>query len=67
MARRIVGNNIEQDEPAKVFDKFFSEKERDRLIARRTKMTRQQSGFGTEISRLSIEIADWTQLINQLP
>ncbi len=67
MARRIVGNKIEQDEPPQVFDKFFSEKERDRLQDRKTKMISQQSRFGSEISRLSIEIADWTQLINQLP
>lgn len=67
MPRRIVGNTIEQDEPPKVFDKFFAEKERDRLQDRKDKLTSQRTRIGTEVSRLSQEIANWTQLINQLP
>jgi hypothetical protein len=65
--RRVNGNKIEVDGDPTVFDRFFAERERDKMQDRLTKITAQKAEFEDEILNVQDEVNAWDTVIAQLP
>ncbi|MEE8632094.1 MAG: hypothetical protein V3T10_02170 [Candidatus Bathyarchaeia archaeon] len=65
--KKVKNGKVEVEGEVVVFDRFFSERERDRLQDRLTRITAQKAEFEEEILNVTDEVASWDAVIAQLP
>jgi hypothetical protein len=65
--KKIKNGKVVVEQDPKVYDRFFAERERDRLADRLTRITAQKAEFEEEILNVQDEVDDWNLVIAQLP
>ncbi len=65
--KKVKDGKVEVEGEAVVFDRFFAERERDRLQDRLTRITAQKAEFEEEILNVTDEVSSWDAVIAQLP
>ena len=65
--KKVKNGKVEGEGEAVVFDRFFAERERDRLQDRLTRITAQKAEFEEEILNVTDEVSSWDAVIAQLP
>jgi len=65
--KKVKNGKIEVEGSPEIFDRFFAERERDRLQDRLTRITAQKVEFEDEILNVADDIASWDAVIAQLP
>lgn len=65
--KKVNNGKIEVEGDPTVFDRFFAERERDRLQDRLTRITAQKAEFEDEILNMQDAITSWEDAIAQLP
>jgi hypothetical protein len=65
--KKVKNGKIEVEGDPAVFDRFFAERERDRLQDRLTRITAQKAEFEDEILNVTDDVASWDAVISQLP
>lgn len=65
--KKVKNGKIEVEGDPAIFDRFFAERERDRLNDRLDRITLQRAEFDIEILNVQDEVDSWNDAIEQLP
>ena len=65
--KKVKNGKIEVEGDPAIFDRFFAERERDRLVERLDRITIQKAEFEDEILNVTDDITSWNDVIAQLP
>lgn len=65
--KKVKNGKIEVEGDPAIFDRFFAERERDRLVERLDRITIQKAEFEDEVDNVQDDIDSWNDVISQLP
>lgn len=65
--KKVKNGKIEVEGDPAIFDRFFAERERDRLVVRLDRIKIQKTEFEIEILNVQDEVDSWNAVIAQLP